>query len=399
MIGACAASGEAGRISALMDAVDCRVEGYVEAAYQAIFGDVGWLGPTLTASLTVYVAICGFRLLTGTGGISLHGISRRILALGAVLAFATNWAAYQTVAVRFAFDGTQELASVLAGAGGVQASSSPTVVARLDAVFEAITDLASTWSHATPLDRSVQSNAAQPQFPAAVAQPPAPGGASAVNMLWFSAIALALGSAGVLVIAKILLGFLLAVGPIFILLALFPATRALFEGWLRAVAANALVPVFGLLASAGALGVVEPIVAAIALDQQRGVTDAEPVFVLAIAALIFAMLMAMAVATTTRLAGAWRLPFSVSQAPAPPPETQPSTPPAFGAGTRIHELVAAAGQGAAVETGAPDRRAVGAEILVAFSDADRRDPDEFVHRRPQRSYRGFGAMRLARGRS
>lgn len=47
-----------------------------------------------------------------------------------------------------------------------------------------------------------------------------------------------------LIIAKVFVAVLLAVGPIFMLCLLFPTTRGFFEGWMRALFNYALVPVF-----------------------------------------------------------------------------------------------------------------------------------------------------------
>lgn len=386
----CLAVADAGRISALMASVDCRVESFVRAAYGALFGEVGWLGPALTAGLTIYVAIYGFQLMTGLGQASLPSLAKRIFAVGAVIAFSTNWAAYQTAAVDLVFGAGEEIADALAGAAGGDAAGRP-VIARLDAVFEEITGLASTWSRRTPLDAAANGLAGG----GAAAGPPAPGQQSAVNMLWFSALALALASAGVLVIAKTLLGFLLAIGPVFMLLGLFPATRGLFEGWLGAVAANALAPLFALLASAGVLGVVEPIVAQIAFDQRQGVNDAEPVFVLSIAALVFGLLMAMAVATAARIGGAWRLASSRGATPrADPPPALVDGAPAGDA--RILEIAAAAERGAgSLSEAYGGRRAAGLDLLVPSAPDDARDAD-YAARLPSRAYRGFGAARLHR---
>lgn len=392
MSGQCFAAADAGRISALMSSVDCRVDEFVAAAYGALFGDVGWLGPVLTAGLTIYVAIYGYQLMTGLGQASLPDLAKRLFAVGAVIAFSTNWAAYQTAVVDLVFGAGEEVANALASATGPSGASAP-VVARLDDVFEDITDLASTWSRGTRLDAAAAGLSSQP---ATTTAPVAPGQQSAINMLWFSALALALSSAGVLVIAKVLLGFLLAIGPIFILLGIFPTTRGLFEGWLGAVAANAIVPVFALLASAGALGVVEPIVAQIALDQRQGVNDAEPVFVLSIAALVFALLMAMAVATAAKIGGTWRLPSRQVRGAAS--DAAPAKAELIPLGdARVLEIAAAAGRGAEPASDSYGvRRATAVDILFPAAREDARDAD-FAARMPARAYRGFGASRLHRG--
>ena len=58
---------------------------------------------------------------------------------------------------------------------------------------------------------------------------------------------LLLGTVGVLATCKIALAVLMALGPIFIVMALFKATRGLFTGWLKAVVLMALAPLFAVL--------------------------------------------------------------------------------------------------------------------------------------------------------
>ena len=65
--------------------------------------------------------------------------------------------------------------------------------------------------------------------------------------MWLSALLLLLGTVGVLVTARIALAVLLAVGPVFVVLALFPGTRGLFAGWLRGVVLTAVTPLFAVL--------------------------------------------------------------------------------------------------------------------------------------------------------
>ncbi|MEX0645836.1 MAG: type IV secretion system protein, partial [Parvularculaceae bacterium] len=341
-------------ISSLLSGVDCRVAQYVEAAYAGLFGPFGWLAPTLTAALTIYVAIYAYQVIGGYGSLSLSTVAKRFIAIGVVVAFSSNWAAYQTVFVNLLSGGGEDLASMILRATAGAGATSVDVGARLDMLFDDLTTLASTWGHRTPLPTADAIAAAQAP---AVPMRPAPASltaASAVNMLWFSAIVLALGSAGVLVVAKIVLGFLLALGPLFILLALFPATRGLFEGWLRAAAMNALVPVLALLATAGMLPIVEPIIEGVAADQALGRTDTQPVFVLAITSMIFGVLMVYSVVMTGKLAGAWRLPTAQPKAAASRGESLVAPPAAVAANPRIVEMVAAIGRDAQTSTPVPE---------------------------------------------
>lgn len=372
-------------IAALLGGVDCKIAAYVEAAYRGLYGPFGWLGPILTAALTIYVAIYAYQLITGYGRLSVSGLTRRFLAIGAVVALSSNWAAYQASFSGLLAGGGDEIAGALLRATG--SDSGADVGARLDAAFDALTDLAANWGKGAPL-QPAQAPTGAASVPV-TAPPPGPGSAGAVNMLWFSALSLAIGTAGVIVIAKIILGFLLALGPIFLMLALFPQTRGLFEGWLRTATANALLPLFAMAAAAAMLPVVEPMIATIADNELRGATDAKPVFVLAIAALVFAMLMAQIVAMTTRLAGAWRLPQPAGRDEAPMPA--PASPVlASGAASdpRIVAMIAAVSRDAAPLDHASRPRADMVVLAPNFSEAQGEGG-----RRVAAAYRGFGGAR------
>jgi type IV secretion system protein VirB6 len=82
---------------------------------------------------------------------------------------------------------------------------------------------------------------------------------------------LVLASAGVLVVAKIILCLLLMLGPIFAVLGLFASTRGLTLGWGRAAVLMALVPVMAMMTSAGAVAVLEPVLTQMYLSAGQGV--------------------------------------------------------------------------------------------------------------------------------
>jgi type IV secretion system protein VirB6 len=90
-------------------------------------------------------------------------------------------------------------------------------------------------------------------------------------MLLLSALLLVLASAGVLVVAKIILGLLLMLGPIFAVLGLFAATRGLTLGWGRAAVLMALVPVMAMMTSAGAVALLEPVLTEMYVAAGQGI--------------------------------------------------------------------------------------------------------------------------------
>ncbi len=387
----CAGGGEFSGIAALMATVDCHVAAYIASAYAGLFGQTGSMIPALVGALTIYVALYGYRLLSG-GGVLASDLVKRFITLGFVLAFATNWPAYQTVFVNTITGGAEEIAGMMSQATTGRAISSASIADSLDAAIDEMTGLASNWSRRTPLDAASAGPASPVQS--------SPAAVSAANMLWISAVLFGVGSAGVLVVIKASLAFLLALGPVFLMLGVFPGTRGLFEGWLRTIVAGSLALAFTLLATSGALAIIAPMIAEIAGEQALGVNNVEPVFALTIACVVFAMLVRQIVSTTARLTAAWRLPESGREGATaerdPAPVTTASS--AIAGDPRIVELVAAVGR---QDHALPARAAVAAALSSAsHGGVDATDPRADIRRAP-RAYRGFGSSgrRNARGLS
>lgn len=64
------------------------------------------------------------------------------------------------------------------------------------------------------------------------------------GLVWFGTIGLTGYSTMLIVLSKLAVAILLAVGPVFILLLVFINTKSLFEGWLRTLLNYAIVPIF-----------------------------------------------------------------------------------------------------------------------------------------------------------
>jgi type IV secretion system protein VirB6 len=132
------------------------------------------------------------------------------------------------------------------------------------------------------------------------------GGFSSSTALWVCALLLMLGTAGVLITAKIALAALLAIGPLFVTLALFTATRGLFEGWLKAIVLFALVPMLAVLIGGGAVGALTPLVQRIALS--GGQPAPRDVAILFLGTCVYLALMVMVMKTASTIVAGWRLP-------------------------------------------------------------------------------------------
>ncbi|HWK41307.1 MAG TPA: type IV secretion system protein [Croceibacterium sp.] len=206
-------------VAASLRAVDCAAGMSAEAAFGRLFGANGALLQALTILLTLYVAFFAFSLITGRSRLGVSTLTPRMITLGVVLTFATSWAAYQNVVWNLAVGGPDQLAGILTGARG---SATQVFADKIDIVFNAL--MSATGSAADN---------------ATAFSPP--------GLLWLGATLLLLGTVGVLATSKIALAILLGLGPVFVVLALFRATRGLFVGWLKGVVLLALAPLFAVL--------------------------------------------------------------------------------------------------------------------------------------------------------
>ncbi len=371
----CAAPSE-GMIAPLLNQVDCQIASYVETTYATLFGPFGFLEPVLTGALTIYIGFYGFQLIMGRGGLSLSGLAPKILLIGLVLAFATRWGAYQAIFLNLFYGGADEIAAMMLGGGH------DSVFIRLDAVLKEIIRLANEWNlGAINQPDGFGAAAAQQQ---ATREPTLPKSAGAVNLLWFSAITLALSTAGVLIIAKILLGVLLAVGPLLILAALFSGTRGLFEGWLKTLMLYALVAAFATALAGGLMQLAEPMVIEISDMRRSGLADPQPVFVLAVTAFIFALLMGQVLRMCGRLTSGWRLPAGQMQQASTQAQPEPGAPSVRPSNdnSRVVDMVVA------VERGGGGSRMRTVTEAAQFSAPA---ASGLASRRTRQRYRGFGA--------
>jgi len=207
-------------------AVDCLANSMAAGAFARLFGTQGGLLPALTVLLTLYIALFAFALITGRSRIGVSVLTPRMVTLGVVLTFATSWMAWQQVVWNLAIGAPDQIASMMLGTSG---PATRLFADRIDLVLGAIAQVGSAVTGA-------DGNAAGA---ATGAQAAASGGAfSPQGLMWLGAMLLLLGTVGVLVTARIALAVLLAVGPVFVVMGLFPQTRGLTAGWARALAAR-----------------------------------------------------------------------------------------------------------------------------------------------------------------
>ena len=282
-----AAEASAG-IAPALRAVDCLAGEATTTAFARLFGSTGALAPALTILLTLYIAGFALALLTGRSRLSLAALTPRMITLGLVLTFATSWIAYQSVLWTLAVGAPDQIASLITGsAKGSGGSASQIFADRMDLVFAAIAQIASEGGSSV----------------AATGATPAAGGFTPTTVMWLGALLLLLGTVGILLTARIALAVLLAVGPVFIVLALFRGTRGLTAGWLRGLVMTALTPLYVVVGGGIVMELLVPVVAA--LRNAEGEVDARAAMALVVIAFVHAALMVLIGRVTLTMVGNW----------------------------------------------------------------------------------------------
>ena len=340
-----AAAPDAPLVRALMDGVDCNVQGLTAEAYAALARPDGPVLPVLTALLTLYVAFIGLRLILGQGGLTVGGATVAVLKIGLVLLLATSWGPYQTVVYEALFHGPADLAARMLGS--VQPAGS---------AFrgDPFAGLQATWD---VLTRAAGAYAGR----AGAASPLMGGVAFSAAALNGSAVLLLLSTVGVLLAAKVVQAVLLALVPAFAGLLLFDTTRGALEGWLKAAVAFALVPLAVTLGLAVELTVLEPSLVRLVQMQADGRLEDGPALTVLVLCLVFAAVLAGLGWAGAAIAGGVRLPRS-----------RPEPAPASATVTASAPVLAGAEPAFAATAAPPARAARAAAALVAMERRDAR---------------------------
>ncbi len=264
-------------IGASLRGVDCAANAMSEAAFNRLFTEGGFLGPTLTIVLTLFVALLGFALMTGRTRIGLASLTPKMLTLVAVVTFATSWFVFQSVFWNLAVLGPDSIATGLMGTDG----SATTIFAdKLDAVMLAL--MQASGGDAMDANTSIFS-------------PP--------GLLWSGGTMLLLGTVGVLATTKIALAILMGIGPIFILMALFDGTRGLFVGWLKGVVMMAITPLFAVLGGSLMLELAIPVLSSLAASP--GEIDVRPAMAFFMIGAVHLALMFMILKVIATMVSGW----------------------------------------------------------------------------------------------
>jgi type IV secretion system protein VirB6 len=265
-------------IAASLAGVDCVALGTTQAAFGRLFGTGGALIPALTILLTLYVGFFAFQLLTGRSSVGVNALTPRMMTIGLVLTFATSWIAYSQVVWNLALGAPNEIASILTGTRG---SATMVFAQKVDILLAAIGEASGMGPRS--------------ETPGSIVSPE--------GMLWMGATMLLLGTAGVLVTTRIAMAVLIAIGPVFVVLALFPGTRGLFTGWLKGLMLLAIAPVFAVLGGSLMLELAVPVVRQLA--PVPGAIDPRAAMAFFLIGAVHVALMAMVMKVAATMVAGW----------------------------------------------------------------------------------------------
>ncbi len=195
--------------------VDCQAQSIGSQGYQALAAPGSTLTLIMTALLTLFIALFGYRMLLGHVPTVREGVLAMV-KIGIVLVLTTSWPAYRTLVYDVALRAPAEISALVGGAAALPGTTGA-MVSRLEAADQALVALAG--AGVGPVNMADRDPAPFAGFDAF-----AFGGARILYLV---------GLISTLAVPRLVAGLLLAIAPLFVAFLLFDATRRLFEGWLR----------------------------------------------------------------------------------------------------------------------------------------------------------------------
>lgn len=321
----CPANTDAGMVAGVIETVDCHIRALVHDSYRELVGPNTWFATAFTGLLTIYIALLGYQLLFGRGGLRVTELPFAALKIGLILAFLTSWAAYQTLIFDLLFDGPAQIMQAMLSPLAAQGSGfDGNVMAGVQRAFEDLSGAAGVYGEmASPTANLLQG-----------------GPMLGSGLLWLSAISLLLVTLGLIIAAKIVLAFLLAIGPVFIGMLLFDQTRGLFEGWVRATLSFAMAPLAVNVFGAVMLMILAPFLEILVDNAAQATFDMGPVITVALIIAVFAIVMFFGLGAVAAIGRGFTTSRRSEEAPGGARSPAPDRAVGAGSGERAEQIAA-----------------------------------------------------------
>lgn len=195
------------------------------------------LSPMIVTLGTIYVMVWGYLLLTGHVKEPLFDGIKRILTLAVIFGVALHLWLYNGLIIDTFFNSPFQFSAILVGASGTVAG-----------ISSALSTVDSIWNNGMRIANIFWNNAGilNGNF----------GDYHAAFLVWIVTGALCIYTLFLLVLSKIALAVLLAIGPFFIAMLLFDSTKRLFESWVAQLANYGLIAILTGAIAALMLGLV-----------------------------------------------------------------------------------------------------------------------------------------------
>lgn len=210
----------------MIAAVDSIILGFVQGSFGSLTASVQALWQLM---FVVFFAFYGYKVMV-SHRFSATDLVTHCIKIILVLVLATQWAAFFQLIYSLATN----LPSDISGEIVQAASNTLGAQAQITSVASANTLLMQFYSRAMSVDDKLLQMGSITQI----------GPYIYFVFVWLGAAFFTGYATMLIILAKLAVAIILAVGPLFILLYIFHDTRKLFEGWLRTLINYALVPVF-----------------------------------------------------------------------------------------------------------------------------------------------------------
>lgn len=186
------------------------------------------IGPVAAALLTIYVMLWGAGIASGQISEPFTDGAKRIIRMCVIISFALTVGVYQGTASDFFLSAPAAMATEIAAPGSTTADPASIADILDESLGKGIEIGNKAWQQGDKKNSLV---------------PPGMAGfgyyALAIMIYLSVAIVVAI-AAGIIFVAFVAMALLLAVGPMFILLAIFPQTKRFFEAWIGQVVTYAI---------------------------------------------------------------------------------------------------------------------------------------------------------------
>lgn len=215
-----------GAIETLIDNIDAMILGFVQGSFGALTDSIHILWQLM---FIVFIAVYGYKVMI-SGRFSASDMIVHCVKIIIILVVATQWDSFFTLVYNIVTDLPNDIAGqILQGSTNTLGSS-----AQPTDLMSANSGLSDFFDRGMKIVEKIMEGAAMFDISTY-----AYAGCVFAGTVGFT------GYAGMLIIlSKIAVALLLAVGPIFILLLTFSNSRGLFEGWLRTLLNYSVIPIF-----------------------------------------------------------------------------------------------------------------------------------------------------------